>query len=329
MAMRSQVYAWDLFGGTQSTGAPTSLIMKNVLGVGSGYSTGDQITTTSSTGSGTGMKIGIVSVSGAGKITEIRAVPDTAGSGYAIDEEVIVDGGGGDAALIVKAVDFNSGNSHFELGKPFSIFTGGKGNQLGRLPNTTATQFVVIDSYGCTPSINFPGTSNGAGSWISGSGVNSKVTGQKLANSIAGPRAYLQIYVNTTGYFKDPDGVPRDGVPGTSIPYPRTIHNSYCKKAKQTPIYILPGQVWDVRLTCYNDNFATTTQMQNSSKPSAFNFGELQAFIKYTLYDGADALIATKLMEMGIAVTPNAVDNYKQKTIEAQMAADARKALEE
>ena len=102
----------------------------------------------------------------------------------------------------------------------------------------------------------------------------------------------------------------------------------FVKKSKQTPIYILPGQVWDVRLTCYNDAFCASSGAETST-PIALANGELQAFIKYTLYDGADALIAIKLMEMGIAVTPDAVDNYKQKTIEAKMAADARKALEE
>ena len=197
----------------------------------------------------------------------------------------------------------------YPIGKSFSIFVGGVGNQLSSLPKTTATQFVVIDSYGCTPSVYTPGTSS-TPAWFDTLAFNGVTT----RNSIAGPRAYLQIYVNTTGYFKDSDGVPRDGQPGTSIPYPRTIMNSYCKSAKQTPIYILPGQSWDIRLTCYNDHLAGGTKLT----VPAGAFGDLQAFIKYTLYDGPDALIAMKLLEMGIAITPDAVDNYKKKVLEAK-----------
>ena len=40
-----------------------------------------------------------------------------------------------------------------------------------------------------------------------------------------------------------------------------------------------------------------------------------QAFVKYTLYDGPDALIANKLLEMGISVNPGNVDWYKRTLI--------------
>jgi len=42
------------------------------------------------------------------------------------------------------------------------------------------------------------------------------------------------------------------------------------------------------------------------------------AFIKYTLYDGPDALIANKLLELGITVNPANVDWYKRTLIEQQ-----------
>jgi len=41
-------------------------------------------------------------------------------------------------------------------------------------------------------------------------------------------------------------------------------------------------------------------------------------FIKYTLYDGPDALIANKLLELGITVNPANVDWYKRTLIEQQ-----------
>jgi len=315
---------------TTANGNLTQFIVNDIFDGGVGYSTGDGVATTTLTGSGTGLTVNIAAVDGTfGEITSYNI--SSAGTGYEIGDTVSINGGTTNAVIEIDSIDIDSGGRYFNLGVPISLFTGGKGNGLGRLPNTTATQFVVIDSYGCTPS-TFTAGSNIVGGWGLASG---DLNGQNVRNSIAGPRAYLQIYVNTTGYFKDPDGVPRDGVPGTSIPYPRAIHNSYCKISKQTPIYILPGQVWDIRLTCYNDSFSPISGAGpsgiagNQTKVVATAPGQLQAFIKYTLYDGADALIATKLMEMGIAITPDAVDNYKQRLIEAKMAADARKALQE
>jgi spermidine/putrescine-binding protein len=42
------------------------------------------------------------------------------------------------------------------------------------------------------------------------------------------------------------------------------------------------------------------------------------AFCKYTLYDGPDALIANKLLELGVTINPNNVDWYKRTLIEQQ-----------
>ena len=44
----------------------------------------------------------------------------------------------------------------------------------------------------------------------------------------------------------------------------------------------------------------------------------INAFVKYTLYDGPDALIANKLLELGITVNPANVDWYKRTLIEQQ-----------
>jgi hypothetical protein len=311
MGMRSQVYDWDLYGGTTTTGAPATITL---TGGGTGYSTASGVATTTVTGSGSGLAVIINAVSG-GAITSVSVQTTGEGasaSGYTVGDKVLVSGGGGNAGLNILSITPLNGGQHISLGSPFSVFTGGKGNGLGRLPNTTATQFIVVDSYGCTPSNFYPGQANAG--WVDGA---TQINGQNLRNSIAGPRAYLQFYINTTGYFKDSDGVPRDGQPGTAIPYPRTIMNSYCKDTKQTPIYILPGQAWDVRLTCYNDAFSSTT-IGNQTNTIATANGQLQAFIKYTLYDGPDALVAIKLLNMGIAITPDSADNYKKKLLEAK-----------
>jgi hypothetical protein len=44
----------------------------------------------------------------------------------------------------------------------------------------------------------------------------------------------------------------------------------------------------------------------------------ISAFVKYTLYDGPDALIANKLLELGVTINPNNVDWYKRSLIEQQ-----------
>ena len=73
-------------------------------------------------------------------------------------------------------------------------------------------------------------------------------------------------------------------------------------------MYVLPGQTFDVGVTIYNSDALTGTVAK----------GELQAFVKYTLYDGPDALIANKLLEMGVSVNPGNVDWYKRSLLSGQ-----------
>jgi hypothetical protein len=192
-------------------------------------------------------------------------------------------------------------NNTVILGQQFSIFTGGIGNGIPNPANTSANQFIVVDNFGCTPSAMILGSADGGG--ITGGDV---FRGQPTYNSIAGPRAYLQFRINTTDYFADPDGVTRDGIPGSYAPYPASVFFEPCRK-KQKPVYILPGQTWDVLVVAYNS-------ITNGASSTIVN-PTLKAFIKYTLYDGPDAIIATRLVEQGIKVSPKNVDWYKQNLI--------------
>ncbi len=193
-----------------------------------------------------------------------------------------------------------------QFGTAISIFVGGFGNNITKPAETTATQFCVIEDIAVTPSAfvfdsllattlstyrglptcNAPGTSSG----------------------IAGPRAYVQIRINTTDYFLDPDNVGNDGVPGTASPYPRSVNFQPCFNL-YPDVYVLPGQTWDVRVTAYQSNNYAAGDLAA---------GNLQCFVKYTLYDGPDALIANKLLEMGISVNPGNVDWYKRTLIQSQ-----------
>ena len=194
-----------------------------------------------------------------------------------------------------------------------SIFIGGFGNNITKPAETTATEFVVIEDISCTPSLGADSTTvaptAGAGSLGAG-----QLAGWVVANTTAmfGPRAYVQVRINTTDYFLNPDNVTNDGIPGSASPYPRSLDmqpsfNLY------PDVYVLPGQVWDVRYTSYAAATNWGLSVNSIANGEAHN-----AFVKYTLYDGPDALIANKLLEMGISINPGNVDWYKRSLLSAQ-----------
>ena len=171
-----------------------------------------------------------------------------------------------------------------------SIFIGGTGNNITKPAETTATQFVVIEQ-------------------VASSGSNPGGAATSTYTSTAGNgglHMFAQVRINTTDYFLDPDNKPNDGIPGTASPYPRTL-TLQPSFSLYPDIYVLPGQVWDVLVTQRGLGVAVTNV-------------ELQAFCKYTLYDGPDALIANKLLELGISVSPANVDWYKRSLIQQQSA---------
>ena len=184
------------------------------------------------------------------------------------------------------------------IGNRTSIFVGGLGNNITKPAETTATEFVVIEDIATTATLGTLSTMT-AGQTVRGLTA--------AAGGVAGPRAYVQVRINTTDYFLDPDNIPNDGIPGAASPYPRSI-NFQPSFNLYPDVYVLPGQVWDALVTFYNDGFAGAN----------FALGELQCFVKYTLYDGPDALIANKLLEMGISINPGNVDWYKRSLLQAQ-----------
>tara|TARA_R100000908_G_scaffold6878_1_gene2539 strand:+ start:10357 stop:11712 length:1356 start_codon:yes stop_codon:yes gene_type:complete len=191
--------------------------------------------------------------------------------------------------------------SSLPLGQPFSIFTGGYGNNLKNPAKANSNQFIVIENYGATPTDFVDATK--------GIFQGDSYRGNTVYNQMSGPRAYIQFSINTTGYFKDPDGVARQGIPANNFPYPETEFNLKTSK-REIPVYVLPGQTWDAQLTLYNGGTDPTQTNTNQ---------DVKAFMKYTLYDGPDALIAMKLMKSGIKVTPTNVDNFRKKMIEQNM----------
>jgi hypothetical protein len=204
------------------------------------------------------------------------------------------------------APEFGVGQS----GVQTSIFIGGFGNNITKPAETTATEFVVIEDVSCTPSLPATAAAVSPGNTV----VAGQLNGWTLVatGGVVGPRAYLQVRINTTDYFLNPDNVTNDGIPGTASPYPRSL--DFQPSFNLYPdVYVLPGQVWDVRYTAY----ALAVNWGTTAVPLANGSGH-NAFCKYTLYDGPDALIANKLLEMGISINPGNVDWYKRSLLSAQ-----------
>jgi len=165
--------------------------------------------------------------------------------------------------------------------REYDVFIGGIGNNITKPAETTATQFIVIEDIAATPHLG------GA----------------------------VQIRINTTDYFQNPDVTDQAGIPGLASPYPRGSATSaggtdagdnLLKSFDLYPdVYVLPGQVFQILFSLRNATSDTDTEV-------------VACFVKYTLYDGPDALIANKLLELGVTINPNNVDWYKRTLIEQQ-----------
>jgi hypothetical protein len=129
----------------------------------------------------------------------------------------------------------------------------------------------------------------------------------------------MQVVINTTNYFDETDGTTGPGLPATSSPCPET---TACRTSFEfeSPIYILPGQQWDVRVALYNDSRADIgSTIKGYNGESGVGVEDLCCLVQYTLYDGPDALVANKLVEMGVAVVPENVDWYKRQLLEGTL----------
>lgn len=201
----------------------------------------------------------------------------------------------------------NASSVSVPANRAVSVFTGQFGNNITKPAETTATQFVVIEDIA-------------ASAYEAGA---------------------VQVVINTTEYFQNPDVTQQDGVPGLASPYPRGSSNDLAAQTtagittaasdngvqllnafELTPdVYVLPGQVWDMR---YRHTDINAVNLETANGGSTLS---VAAFVKYTLYDGPDALIANKLLELGVTVNPNNVDWYKRTLIEQQSASASAAAV--
>lgn len=177
------------------------------------------------------------------------------------------------------ARDVNAVSQVLSSDLSYDIFTGTVGNSISTANLVRPTQFIVIEDVGVTPF----------------SGAN------------------LQLVINTTSYFQNPDNTVGGGIPGLAAPYPVGCASGNVTNLtdavlpfnimKQIPVYILPGQHWTFE-------FNVVSSIALSEAGAAVGCS-----VVYTLYDGVDALIANKLLESGFGITQENIDNYKMNLL--------------
>ena len=155
--------------------------------------------------------------------------------------------------------------------------------KLGHVVLNKATEFVVLEDFGCSASADW-----------------------SQALFTGGVDIFINIRINTTAYFTEPDGSPSFGVRGLLCPYPEgtNVTNRWNFEPK---VYVLPGQIWE--MVIYH---GAMTYTQGS-------LAQIMGMVVWTLYDGVDCVIANKLLEMGVNVTVPNVDWYRRMLIERKV----------
>lgn len=185
-----------------------------------------------------------------------------------------------------------------------SIFIGGVGNNLEVPAELRASQFVVIDE-------------------VSGWDGQAGLTGENPNQD-----SFIQIRVNTSHYFQNPDRTVSDGLPTSAVPFPdrngqSTVDAAIGLQATQSiytfeafenglpcPVYVIPGQVWDIIYT--NKKSPAGYSVTDDSKFSV-------CYVKYLLLDGSDAVIGMQLLRSGFPVTVENVQAYRRMLIRDEL----------
>jgi len=184
-----------------------------------------------------------------------------------------------------------------------SILYGKYGNvQSGRQTGLVKEDdFLVIESVSCTPGISPYGYRTSA--LLSGDLI--KWT----------PNMFVNIIIDTTNYYQDPQNVWSSGVSGFASPYPRQTRDEPYYEL-WPPIYVLPDQTVDIRYTLFNDIQLSAESDSWDNIPDSTLLAAV--YVEYTHYDGTDAMMARKLMNLGIPVTVGTVENYRRLLLKSK-----------
>jgi hypothetical protein len=185
-----------------------------------------------------------------------------------------------------------------DAGVEYSIFTGGYGNLVNEVNLVAEDEFLVLEKIACSPGVSPEGATVDAGNltkWI--------------------PNMQIQVVIDTTGYYRDPQNIYSSGVSGMASAYPSNLAE-IPYYALTPPIYIRPFQTWDIRYTMYNDLKAAFSDGFFTDIPSITAVGRV--WVSYTLFDGTDAMIANKLLSIGIPITVDSVQWFRKLLIQSR-----------
>ena len=201
---------------------------------------------------------------------------------------------------------FNS-DDYPNAGEEVSIFTGGYGNNITEANLIREANFVVIHQFGSTPGVIVP---NVAGDFTATGIIN----GVNLTGWV--PNSFVQVFLDTTGYYQDPQNVFTGGISGEATPYPATAAVRPSNYQLSPPVYILPDQTWDIRVTLMNDLTSFMTDESLTTIPETTLLG--QVFVQYWLFDGSDALMANSLLDFGIDVTVDNIEWFRRQLLKRE-----------
>ncbi len=179
------------------------------------------------------------------------------------------------------------------------IFNGDIGNNLDIPGQLKAYQFVVFDGIAV-----YPNTFN------------------------------AQIIVNTTRYFQDPDGVPSrmGGISGDVVPFPNGFPapvNStvamggvggtlnFLEGGLKPPVIIKPGDRWAVEVT--NNSDSRFPNLSDLQLKVGTDISVARCYIKYLLIDGADCIVAQRLIDAGWPLTVENIWKFKQDILKSHI----------
>jgi len=129
------------------------------------------------------------------------------------------------------------------------------------------------------------------------------------------PNMFVNIIIDTTNYYQDPQNVWSSGVSGFASPYPRQTRDEPYYEL-WPPIYVLPDQTVDIRYTLFNDIQLSAESDSWENIPDSTLLAAV--YVEYTHYDGTDAMMARKLMNLGIPVTVGTVENYRRLLLKSK-----------
>ena len=215
---------------------------------------------------------------------------------------------------------------------PIGLFTGGYGNNIKTSAHVLDNQMVIIDALAC---------------WPPDANLNIFVD---------------ENYYYDAPDFSAINGLSGYTVPFPEPNYSNIFTVESFKSGIDPPIYILPGSTWGVFITFASTvgagtpTYGTGEQGISNPLPSSYHRNTLptwegkttgadpttwnvlsqlsspksdledhdiaRGFVKYLLIDGADFLVAKKMMDIGLPITEQGLQRFKQDLTRWQIRAD-------